>query len=108
MHEFVISRLKNNPNGITTKEIAKRLLDFDVHPPTIYFPLIVNEAMMIEPTETESKDSMDKFIEAMIQIAREAVENPEIIRTAPHNTPSKLLDEVKAARNPVVKWEAET
>ena len=105
MHEFVISHLKNNPADINTKQIAKRLLDFGVHPPTTYFPLIVHEAMMIEPTETESLESMEEFISAMIQIAKEAVENPEIIQTAPHNTPIKLLDEVSAARNPVVKWE---
>ncbi|NLB43089.1 MAG: aminomethyl-transferring glycine dehydrogenase subunit GcvPB [Clostridiales bacterium] len=104
MHEFVISYLKNNPADINTKQIAKRLLDFGVHPPTTYFPLIVHEAMMIEPTETESLESMDEYISAMIQIAKEAVEDPEIIQTAPHNTPIKLLDEVSAARNPVVKW----
>ena len=104
MHEFVISHLKNNPADINTKQIAKRLLDFGVHPPTTYFPLIVHEAMMIEPTETESLESMEEFISAMIQIAKEAVEDPEIIQTAPHNTPIKLLDEVSAARNPVVKW----
>ena len=104
MHEFVISHLKNNPADINTKQIAKRLLDFGVHPPTTYFPLIVHEAMMIEPTETESLESMEEFISAMFQIAKEAVEDPEIIQTAPHNTPIKLLDEVSAARNPVVKW----
>ncbi|NLB41624.1 MAG: aminomethyl-transferring glycine dehydrogenase subunit GcvPB, partial [Clostridiales bacterium] len=94
----------NNPADINTKQIAKRLLDFGVHPPTTYFPLIVHEAMMIEPTETESLESMEEFISALIQIAKEAVEDPEIIQTAPHNTPIKLLDEVSAARNPVVKW----
>jgi glycine dehydrogenase subunit 2 len=107
MHEFVLGRLKINPYGITTKQIAKRLLDFGLHPPTIYFPLIVSEAMMIEPTETESLESMEEYISALIQIAKEAVENPQIIKTAPHNTPVKLLDEVAAARNPVVKWQKE-
>jgi glycine dehydrogenase subunit 2 len=107
MHEFVLSRLKNNPSGITTKQIAKRLLDFGVHPPTTYFPLIVPEAMMIEPTETESLESMEEYISALVHIAREAVENPEIIKTAPHTTPVRLLDEVGAARNPVVTWQKE-
>ena len=105
MHEFVLSRLKNNPHGVTTRQIAKRLLDFGVHPPTIYFPLIVPEAMMIEPTETESLESIEEYISLLIQIAKEAEENPEIIKTAPHTTPVKLLDEVSAARKPIVKWE---
>jgi len=107
MHEFVLSRLKNNPHNITTKQIAKRLLDFGVHPPTTYFPLIVPEALMIEPTETESLNSMDEYISAMKQIAKEAVENPDVVKTAPHNTPVKLLDEVSAARKPIVKWQRE-
>ncbi|NLU35683.1 MAG: aminomethyl-transferring glycine dehydrogenase subunit GcvPB, partial [Clostridiales bacterium] len=103
--EFVLSRLKNNPHGVTTRKIAKQLLDFGVHPPTIYFPLIVPEAMMIEPTETESLESIEEYISLLIQIAKEAEENPEIIKTAPHTTPVKLLDEVSAARKPIVKWE---
>lgn len=105
MHEFVLSGLKNNPHGITTKQIAKRLLDFGVHPPTVYFPLIVHEALMIEPTETESLESMEEYISALEQIAREAVDNPEVIKNAPHTTPVKLLDEVQAARNPILKWQ---
>lgn len=107
MHEFVLSHLKNNPYGITTKQIAKRLLDFGMHPPTIYFPLIVEEALMIEPTETESLESINEYISALITIAQEAITNPEIIKTAPHTTPVKLLDEVQAARNPIVKWQKE-
>ena len=107
MHEFVLSELKDNPHQITTKQIAKRLLDFGVHPPTTYFPLIVSEAMMIEPTETESLESMNEYISALIQIAKEAVENPELLKTAPHNTRIKLLDEVQAARKPIVKWEGQ-
>jgi glycine dehydrogenase subunit 2 len=107
MHEFVLSHLKNNPYGITTKQIAKRLLDFGMHPPTIYFPLIVQEALMIEPTETESLESINEYISALITIAQEAITNPEIIKTAPHTTPVKLLDEVQAARNPIVKWQKE-
>jgi glycine dehydrogenase subunit 2 len=105
MHEFVLSGLRNNPEHITTKQIAKRLLDYGVHPPTVYFPLIVHEAMMIEPTETESLESMNGYIDALIQIAKEAVENPELVKSAPHSTIVKLLDEVQAARNPIVKWQ---
>ena len=95
MHEFVLSHLKNNPYGITTKQIAKRLLDFGMHPPTIYFPLIVEEALMIEPTETESLESINEYISALITIAQEAITNPEIIKTALHTTPGELLDEVE-------------
>jgi glycine dehydrogenase subunit 2 len=84
--------------------MAKRLLDFGYHPPTIYFPLNVEEAMMIEPTETESKETLDAFIDAMIQIAREVEENPEIVQQAPHTTVIKRLDETKAARNPVLRY----
>jgi len=104
MHEFVLSKLRNNPYGITTKQIAKRLLDFGVHPPTVYFPLIVPEALMIEPTETESLENIEEYISALIQVAKEAVDNPEMVKTAPHNTTVKLLDEVTAARKPIVKW----
>lgn len=107
MHEFVLSGLKNNPEHITTKQIAKRLLDYGVHPPTVYFPLIVHEAMMIEPTETESLESMNAYIDALIQIAKEAVEQPGLVKSAPHKTAVRLLDEVQAARNPVVKWQGE-
>lgn len=102
-HEFVLSGLKNKETGITTLDVAKRLIDYGFHPPTIYFPLIVDSALMIEPTETESKETLDEFIDAMKSIAKEAEENPEILKTAPHNTPVRRLDEVKAARNPIVK-----
>jgi glycine dehydrogenase subunit 2 len=104
MHEFVLSKLKDNPNNINTKQIAKRLLDFRLHPPTTYFPLIVSEAMMIEPTETESLESLNTYIDALIRIAKEAIQAPELIKEAPHTTSVKLLDEVKAARKPIVKW----
>ncbi len=104
MHEFVLGRLKNNPNNITTRQIAKRLLDYGVHPPTIYFPLIVQEAMMIEPTETESIESMDAYLNILKRIAEEAVNAPELLRRAPHTAPVRQLDEVGAARNPVVRW----
>lgn len=103
-HEFVLGGLKGDNHEITTLDIAKRLLDYGYHPPTIYFPLIINSAIMIEPTETESIETMDAFIEAMIKIAKEAEENPEIIKTAPHNTPVRRLDEVKAARTPILKY----
>ena len=90
--------------GIHTLDIAKRLLDYGLHPPTVYFPLNVDEALMIEPTETESKETLDAYIEAMKEIAREAEENPEILRTAPHNTPVRRLDNVRAARQPDLRW----
>ena len=87
--------------------IAKRLIDYGFHPPTIYFPLIVHEAMMIEPTESESKRTLDNFIEVMIKIAKEAEENPELLKEAPHNTPVLKVDETYAARNPNLRWQKE-
>ncbi|MFC1938010.1 aminomethyl-transferring glycine dehydrogenase subunit GcvPB, partial [Chloroflexota bacterium] len=104
MHEVVFSGKRQKAKGVKTLDIAKRLLDYGVHPPTIYFPLVVDEAMMIEPTETESKETLDVFIEAMRQIAREAEETPEILHTAPHNTPCRRFDEVEAARHPDLRW----
>ncbi|MBE6082077.1 aminomethyl-transferring glycine dehydrogenase subunit GcvPB [Sporanaerobacter sp. PP17-6a] len=101
-HEFVLGGLKNG-NGVTTLDVAKRLLDYGYHPPTIYFPLIVKESIMIEPTETESKETLDEFIDAMIEIANEAEKDPEILKNAPYNTIIKRVDEVKAARRPIVK-----
>lgn len=106
MHECIITSKKQNSQGVHTLDIAKRLLDYGYHPPTIYFPLIVEEAMMIEPTETESKETLDGFIEAMKLIAKEAETNPELITSAPHHTVVSRLDETLAARKPVVKWEA--
>ncbi len=103
-HEFVISTRKQKKLGVRALDIAKRLLDFGFHPPTIYFPLNVEECMMIEPTETESKETLDAFIEAMIQIAKEAEENPEIVQEAPHTTVVKRLDETQAARKPVLRY----
>lgn len=103
-HEFVLSD-ENMPNEVTTNDIAKRLLDFGFHAPTVYFPLIVHGAIMIEPTETESKETMDSFIDAMLKIKQEAEKNPEIVKTAPHTLPVKRLDAVKAARQPDLKWE---
>lgn len=103
-HEFVLSGKRQKKLGVRTLDIAKRLLDFGFHPPTIYFPLIVEECLMIEPTETESKETLDQFIDVMIQIVKEAEENPELVQEAPHNTVIKRLDEVTAARKPILRW----
>lgn len=103
-HEFVLSGRRQKKLGVRTLDMAKRLLDFGYHPPTIYFPLNVEEGMMIEPTETESKETLDAFIDAMIQIAKEVEENPEIVQNAPHTTVIKRLDETQAARKPVLRY----
>lgn len=103
-HEFVLSGKRQKKQGVRTLDIAKRLLDFDYHPPTIYFPLIVEECLMIEPTESESKETLDQFIDVMLQIAREAEETPELVQEAPHNTVVKRLDETLAARKPVLRY----
>ncbi len=108
MHEFVLSGNRQKQNGVRTLDIAKRLLDFGVHPPTTYFPLVVSEALMIEPTETESKESLDHFIAAMRQIADEAETNPEYVTSAPHTTEYKRLDEVGANRNLNLRWKPAT
>lgn len=102
MHEFVASGEPYKKNGVRTLDIAKRLLDFGFHAPTIYFPLVVPEALMIEPTETESKETLDHFADVMKQIAKEATENPELLKEAPRETPVRRLDEVTANRNPVL------
>jgi glycine dehydrogenase subunit 2 len=101
-HEFVLSGKRQKQLGVRTLDIAKRLLDFGFHPPTIYFPQNVEECIMIEPTETESKETLDRFIDTMIQIAQEVEENPELVQTAPHNTIVKRMDETLAARKPVL------
>lgn len=107
MHEFVLSGRRQKKNyGVGTLDMAKRLLDFGYHAPTIYFPLIVEEAIMIEPTETESRQTLDEFAEAMVRIAHEAESNPEALHGAPSMTPVGRLDEVGAARNPILKWTA--
>lgn len=105
MHEFVMSGKRQKAKGVRTLDIAKRLLDFGVHPPTIYFPLIIEEALMIEPTETEGKETLDYFIDVMLQIAKEAEETPEKVTQAPHTTPVSRLDEVGAARTPILRWQ---
>jgi glycine dehydrogenase subunit 2 len=105
MHEFVLSaRTLKQEHGISALDVAKRLMDFGFHPPTIYFPLVVPEALMIEPTETEAKETLDAFAEAMLQIVREARDDPEAIRSAPHGRPVGRLDEVRAAKTPVVRY----
>jgi glycine dehydrogenase subunit 2 len=106
MHEFVLSaRHLKKEHGVTALDVAKRLMDFGIHPPTVYFPLVVPEALMIEPTETESKERLDEFVDAMRQIAREAAESPEVLKEAPHTRPVRRLDEVRAAKEPVVKFD---
>lgn len=104
MHECVLSGDIQKKNGVSTLDIAKRLLDFGYHPPTTYFPLIVSEAIMIEPTECESKETLDGFIAAMRQIADEAENNPEMVHSAPHTTIVSRLDEALAARKPVLRY----
>ncbi|MDR7857670.1 aminomethyl-transferring glycine dehydrogenase subunit GcvPB [Tissierella sp.] len=104
-HEFVLGGLKDTLSEVSTLDIAKRLLDHGYHPPTVYFPLIINQAIMIEPTESESKETMDEFIEAMISISKEASEDPEKVKAAPLNTVVSRPDETRAARTPVLKYE---
>ncbi|MGP4072464.1 aminomethyl-transferring glycine dehydrogenase subunit GcvPB [Piscibacillus sp. B03] len=103
-HEFVLSGKNQKKLGVRTLDIAKRLLDFGYHPPTIYFPLNVEEALMVEPTETESKETLDEFVDAMIQISNEAKEDPEVVQEAPHTTVISRLDETQAARKPVLRY----
>jgi glycine dehydrogenase subunit 2 len=105
MHEFVLSaRGLKREHGVTALDVAKRLMDHGIHPPTIYFPLVVPEALMIEPTETETKERLDEFVEAMRSIAAEAATEPETLKSAPHTRPVRRLDEVKAAKEPVVRY----
>jgi len=105
MHEFVLSAEDQKMKDVRTLDIAKRLLDFGFHPPTIYFPLIVKEALMIEPTETESKETLDEFASSMIQIKKEIEEDPSLFKEAPHNLSIGRLDEVKAAKELNLRWE---
>ena len=100
MHEFVLSGEKQHHQGVSTLGIAKRLMDSNCHPPTVYFPLIVHEAIMIEPTESESKEVLDGFIDTMLKIAKEIEENPEEVLKSPQTTPIKKVDETLAARHP--------
>jgi glycine dehydrogenase subunit 2 len=105
MHECVFSDKFQKGFGVTNLDIAKRLIDYGLHPPTMSFPLIVHGALMIEPTETESRRDLDLFIAALKSIAREARENPDLLKSAPHVTYVRRLDEVAAAKAPVLKWE---
>ncbi len=104
MHECVFSDARQARRGVRTGDIAKRLIDYGFHPYTVSFPLIVNGAMMIEPTETEGKPELDLFAAALISIAQEAEQDPELILKAPHHTRTSRVDEVLAARKPVVRW----
>ncbi len=103
-HEFVFDGLKDKSTGVTTMDVAKRLLDYGYHAPTIYFPLLFHESLMIEPTENESKETIDSFIAVMRMIAEEAKTDPELVKSAPHNTPIGRVDDVLAAKHPVVTW----
>ena len=103
-HEFVFDGLKDKSTGVTTMDVAKRLLDYGYHAPTIYFPLLFHESLMIEPTENESKETLDGFIAVMRQIAEEAKTDPELVKSAPHNTPIGRVDDVLAAKHPIVTY----
>ena len=105
MHEVVLSdAILEKQTGVKTLDIAKRLLDYGFHSPTIYFPLVVPGALMIEPTETETKETLDEFADAMLEILREAREQPELVKTAPHRTVVGRMDEARAARQPKLRW----
>ena len=108
MHECIVSDRGLAETGVTTMDVAKRLIDHGYHPPTIYFPLIVPGAMMIEPTESESLEGLDRFVDALVSIAEEAKTDPETVRGAPHHTRHRRLDETRAARRPVLRWQPET
>jgi len=107
LHEFVLSGERQKAHGVRTTDIAKRLLDHGFYAPTVYFPLIVREAMMVEPTESETRGSLDRFATALLDIAREARETPDVVRDAPHKTPVRRLDEARAARELKLRWEPE-
>jgi glycine dehydrogenase subunit 2 len=107
MHEVVISDKHLKATGVTTLDVAKRLLDYGFHPPTVYFPLVVKGAMLIEPTETETKQTLDEFVDALEQISKEANDDPEMLKGAPHLTRLRRLDETRAARKPVLRWGAQ-
>jgi glycine dehydrogenase subunit 2 len=107
MHEFVISANGLKKHGVRALDVAKKLLDLGFHPPTVYFPPIVPEALMIEPTETESKETLDAFAAALVKIAELAETDPDDLKDAPKKMPIRRLDEFAAARNPIVRWKAE-
>ncbi len=105
MHECVLTHDLDQRAGVSTLEIAKRLLDFGIHPPTIYFPLVVRGALMIEPTETESRETLDEFVEVMERIYAEALSEPEQVKGAPHTLALSRVDEAEAARRPILRWQ---
>jgi glycine dehydrogenase subunit 2 len=107
MHEVVLSGSRQKQRGVKTLDIAKRLIDYGFHPPTVYFPLIVDEAMMVEPTETEGIEALDAFCDAMLEIDRESAEDPGLVKGAPYSAPLRRLDEATAARKPVLRWRPE-
>src|SRR5437588_3269402 len=104
MHELCLSGSRQKRRGVKTLDIAKRLIDYGFYPPTVYFPLIVDEAIMIEPTESETRGTLEAFADAMARIAREAEESPDLVRSAPISREIGRLDEVRAARQPVLRW----
>ncbi|HXK33597.1 MAG TPA: aminomethyl-transferring glycine dehydrogenase subunit GcvPB, partial [Dehalococcoidia bacterium] len=104
MHETLFSARRQKARGVKALDVAKRLIDYGFHPPTMYFPLVVDEALLIEPTESESKETLDAFCDAMLAIAAEAEQQPELLRAAPHTAPLRRLDEATAARKPVLRW----
>jgi glycine dehydrogenase subunit 2 len=108
MHECVLTHDLEKRARVTTLDVAKRMLDYGVHPPTIYFPLVVHGALMIEPTETESRETLDRFVEAMREIHDEALKQPDTVRTAPHTLRLGRVDEATAARHPILRWKAST
>lgn len=105
MHEVIFSAKRQKERGVRALDVAKRLIDYGFHPPTMYFPLIVEEALMIEPTESEGRESIDVFIDAMLAIAKEVEEQPELVKNAPHSAPMTRLDEARAARQPMLRWQ---
>jgi len=107
MHEFVAKGIIPEAPDVHALDIAKRLIDYGFHPPTNYFPLIVPEALMIEPTETESKETLDSFAAALRRIRDEALTDPDVLHEAPHTAPVRRLDEVRAARQPILRWQGE-
>ncbi|MCL6623346.1 MAG: hypothetical protein K6T17_01855, partial [Fimbriimonadales bacterium] len=107
MHECVVSAKPLKKFGVRALDVSKRLMDYGFHPPTNYFPLIVPEALMIEPTETETKETLDAFCDALLAIAEEAKENPQVVLTAPHTRPITRLDEAQAAKRLDVRWQSQ-
>jgi glycine dehydrogenase subunit 2 len=106
MHEFVLTLAGQKERGASALDVAKRLIDYGVYPPTVYFPLVVKEALMVEPTETESKETLDRFADALAAIDQEIDATPDALKTAPHHTPVGRLDEAEAARRPNIRWSA--